>query len=126
MSNGEEIEFRIEVGEAGAADEELDQITRRLLMELKETDVETVELASAGDVPVGVKIAEVITIGAIVMTVLPVVLPKIIDMLQAWITQGKGRTVKFKGKVGKQQFEFEGSPEELRKLLKTLGRGVKK
>jgi hypothetical protein len=101
-------------------------MTRRLLRELKETDVETVELASAGNVPVGAKSAEVITAGAIVMTVLPAVLPKIIDMLQAWITRGKGRTIKFKGKVGKQQIEFEGPPEELQKLLATLGGGMKK
>ena len=27
-------------------------------------------------------------------------------MAQAWITRGKGRTIKFKGKVGKQEIEY--------------------
>ncbi len=36
--------------------------------------------------------------------------------------RGQGRTVKFKGKG----FEFEGSPEELQKLLKQLEKEKKK
>jgi hypothetical protein len=36
--------------------------------------------------------------------------------------RGQGRTVKFKGKG----IDFEGSPEELKKLLATLDMGKKK
>jgi hypothetical protein len=110
-------QFRLEVSAEDESAEEIDEMTRQLVSELKDTDVESVELAKGGSAPQGSKSAELITTGAIVMTLMPAVLPKIIDMVQAWITSGKGRTVKFKGKVGKQQIEFEGPPEELKKLL---------
>jgi hypothetical protein len=54
--------------------------------------------------------------------VLPAVLPSVIALVQAWVMRGQGRTVKFKGKG----IEFEGSPEELKKLLASLDMGKKK
>jgi hypothetical protein len=59
-----------------------------------------------------------VTLASIAIVTLPAVLPKIVEALQAWSLRGQGRTVKFKG----EGIEFEGSPEELRKLLHTLGK----
>ena len=115
------LEFEIEVLDSEASDEELDRITRNLLSELKETDVESANLVSVGTAPEGSK-GDPITIGTIAMTSLPIVLPGVIDMIKDWANRGKGRTVKFKGKG----MEFEGSPEELQKLLASLEKGRKK
>jgi hypothetical protein len=60
--------------------------------------------------------------GAIAIAVLPAAIPSLIALLQAWLLRGQGRTVKFKGKG----IEFEGSPEELQKLLATLDKGKTK
>jgi len=126
MSTTDSTALRLEISAENASTEDIDRMARQLLSELRETDVESAELAHGGPAPSGTKAVDPITIGSIAMTVLPVMLPKVIDMVQAWATRGSGRTVKFKGKIGKQEIEFEGPPEELKKLLETLGEGKKK
>ncbi len=77
-------------------------------------------LARAGAAPEGSKAAEVLTLGAVAVAVLPAVLPKIVEFCQAWALRGQGRTVKFKGKVGGQDIEFEGKAEDLQRVLSML------
>ena len=54
--------------------------------------------------------------------VLPAVIPSVIAVVQAWVARGSGKIVKFKG----NGIEFEGSPEELKKLLEKLEKRRKK
>jgi hypothetical protein len=109
------LEFELEVIDSEATEEELDRMTRNLLSELQETDVESAELVSVGVAPEGSK-GDPITIGTLAMTVMPTVLPGVIDLVRAWVGRREGRTVKFKGRG----IEFEGSPEELLQILDTL------
>jgi hypothetical protein len=118
MNETDQVEFNIEVGAKDATEEELDRLTRHLLTELRGLDVESAELAKSGPIPLGAK-GDPIAIGSIALELLPAVLPSVIGLLQAWITRGQERTVKFKARG----IEFEGSPEEFQKLLETLGRG---
>lgn len=120
-SSEDVLEFEIEIIDSEASEEELDQMTRNLLSELRETDIESVNLVSIGSAPEGSK-GDPITIGTLAMSAMPVVLPGVIDMIKAWVGRGEGRTVKFKGKG----IEFEGSPEELEKILAALDKGKKK
>ncbi len=113
--------LRLEVSAEGASAEDVDQMTRQFLSELRDSEVESISLAPGSTVPSGAKAVDPVATGALVMTVLPAVLPKIIDLVQAWIQRGSGRTVKFRGKVGKQEIEFEGPPEELKMVLAQLG-----
>lgn len=124
MDNSGITQLNIEVSASDATEEELDLMTRQLLSELRETDVESAELAKGGDAPRGTKSGEPVTMGSIVISALPTVLPAVVALVQGWTARGHGRTVKFKGKG----IEFEGSPEELHKLLLTLdlGKGKKK
>ncbi|MCI0610440.1 MAG: toll/interleukin-1 receptor domain-containing protein [Anaerolineae bacterium] len=112
MDSSDPIQLNIEVSASDATEDEIDRMTRQLLLELRGTDVESAELAKGGLAPKGSK-GDAVTIGSIVLDALPGVLPAVIALVQAWSTRGQGRTVKFKSK----EFEFEGSPEELRKLL---------
>ena len=120
-STQDALEFEIEVIASHSTEEDLDRMTRNLLSELQETDVESAELVSIGSAPMGSK-GDPITIGTLAMTVMPAVLPGVIDMIKAWSGRKEGRTVKFKGKG----IEFEGSPEDLEKLLARLAEGKKK
>ena len=122
MDESKTAEFYIEVNAADATEEELDRMTRRLLAELRETDVERAELSRGGSAPRGTKSADLIAMGTIVISALPKVLPDVVSLMQAWTARGQGRTVKFKGKG----IEFEGSPEELHKLLESLEKQKKK
>ena len=120
MTHPELAELNIEISASNATEEDLDRMTRQLLSELRETDVESVELTKAGEAPQGTKSGEAITMGSIAISVLPTVLPAIVGLVQAWAARGQGRLVKFKGKIGNAVVEFEGSPGELQKLLASL------
>ena len=126
MENPELTQLKIEVSASDATEEDIDRMTRHLLSELRETDVESAELAKGGEVPLGAKSGDPVTMGSIVISALPTVLPVVVALVQAWAARGQGRTVKFKGKVGKEVIEFEGSPEEFQKLLVALDKGKKK
>jgi hypothetical protein len=115
------FEFEIRVLAKDATEEELDRITRDLLSEIKRTDVESVSLLSAGQGPHGSK-GDLITIGALTMTALPIVLPGVVDIIKAWIARAPNRTVKFKGRG----IDFEGTPEQLEKVLVALNKQRKK
>jgi len=121
MTESDQVEFNIEVSAQDTSSEDIDRMTRQLLSELRELDIESVELTKGGIAPAGSK-GDPITLGSIAIQVLPAVLPSVIGLVQSWAARGQGRTVKFKGKG----IEFEGSPEEFQKLLATLEKGKKK
>jgi hypothetical protein len=116
MEETDKAELIIEVSATDATDDDIDRMTRHLLSELREMDVESAELAGGGLAPKGTKSVDPVTTGSLVVSILPTVLPTIVGMVQAWAARGPGRTVKFKGKVGREIIEFEGSAEELQKL----------
>lgn len=126
MNVSESIQFNITVNNAEGTDDELDRLTRQLLRDLKDLDVESVKLATGGNAPEGIKGTEVITAGTIALAVLPNMLPKVLEFLQSWSLQGKGRTIKFKGKIANQQIDFEGSFAEMEKLVEMLEKKQKK
>ena len=121
MEETENAEFEVQISVPDATDEELDRLTRQLLSEIKETDIESAELGKGRVIPDGAK-GDPITIGTILLAAVPAAMPKVIDLVQAWSMRGSNRTVKFKG----MGIEFEGSPEELNKLLAKLEKGKKK
>jgi hypothetical protein len=126
MDNPQPTGLKLEISASDATIEDIDQMTRQLLSELRELDVESAELAKGEPAPTGTKAIDPVTIGSIAIAVLPTALPKVIDAIQAWASRGSNRTVKFKGKVGGQAIEFEGSAEDLQKVLTKLSEGKKK
>ncbi len=118
------IQLNLQVSALDATDEDIDQMTRQLLSELREADVESAELTRGKRAPAGSK-GDPVTIGSIAVLVLPAVLPKIVELVQSWAQRGGGRSVKFKGKVGEQDVEFEGAAEDLQKLVGSLQKGNK-
>lgn len=111
----EPLEFSLEVQLVDKPEEELDGATRQLLSELKEMEIESARLENNGITPPGAK-GDPITVGTIALVVLPAVLPKVIELVQSWSLRGPGRAVKFKGRG----IEFEGSADELKRILDIL------
>jgi hypothetical protein len=120
MADSDITKILLQISAQDATIDDIDQMTRQLLRELRETEAESVELMREGTAPEGTKSADPVTTGAIVMAVMPNVLPKLIDVVQAWVMRGSGRMVKFKGKVSGQEIEFEGSAEDLQKIIASL------
>ena len=114
------VVLTVRVGLDDGDDEELDRLTRLLLGELREQEVESADLIVSGAAEAGTKAADPVTIGAIALAVLPTVVPKIVEFLQQWSSRRSGRTVKFKGRLGGEEIEFEGSQEDLQRILATL------
>jgi hypothetical protein len=117
MVDQDAFQLMVQIELDDSDDEELDVLARQLAGELGEQDVESVALARSGAAPRGTKAVEALTLGAVAVAVLPAVLPKIVEFCQAWALRGQGRTVKFKGKVGGQDIEFEGKAEDLQRIL---------
>ena len=120
MDNSQLTRLQLEVSITDGTVEDLDQLTRQLLSELKEMDVESAQLVEAGLAPDGSKAVDPVTIGSVAIAVLPAFLPKIVEAVQAWALRGANRAVKFKGRVGRQAIEFEGSAEDLQRVLAQL------
>jgi hypothetical protein len=120
MTNEQPAELTIQLGLDDGDVEEVDRLTRQLLGELRGYEVESADLVVSGKAAEGAKAADPITIGAIALAALPSVLPKIVELLQSWISRGPGRTIKFKGKVGDQEIEFEGTPRDFQQMVSSL------
>ena len=118
MDSSGPIQLNIEISASDATEDELDRMTRHLLHELRDLDVESAQLARGGPAPVGSK-GDALTMGTIVLEVLPAILPSVLSLVQAWVARGQGRYVKFKG----MGIEFEGSSQELQKILEMLSKG---
>ena len=124
MNNQSIAQLDLQITVADASEDELDALTRQLLSELRDLDVESVELGQGEAAPEGTKAVDPITIGALAIAVLPNFLPKIMEFIQAWALRGQGRAIKFKGTVAGQAIEFEGPANELQKLIATLSKSA--
>ncbi len=113
------IELVLSISEPEADAERLDFAARRLLQELRQLPLESAALASEATLPAGAKGLDPVT-GAIVVTVLPSLLPQLTEFLQTWVLQGRGRQIKFKGKIRGHLVDYEGSLAELKELLALL------
>ncbi len=105
--------------------EQVDRTTRQLRDEIRELDVESVELLPAGSVPDGAKGVEVFTLGGLALSVLPPLVPKLVEFLQSWALRGESRKIKIKTQVGDRSVEVEYSPQatspaELQTLVESL------
>jgi len=114
------LALNLEVSAADVSADELDLLARGLLNELRDLDLESAELARGEAAPEGTKAVDPVTIGSIAVVVLPGLLPKLVEFIQAWALRGQGRTVKLKGKIGGQTIQFEGTSGELQKLIAAL------
>lgn len=122
------LQINLAIYSPESTDEEIDIWTRQLLLKLRELDVEFAGLTFLDNVIEGEKGVGIdpMFAEAIALVVLPTMLPKILEFLQAWSLQSKGRTIKFKGKMSGQNIEFEGSFAEMEKLIAMLEKGQKK
>jgi hypothetical protein len=124
-SKGKHVSLTLHIDAADADAEELDRLTRHLRAEIRELDVESVEFIREDTLPQGAKSAEAVTLGALAVAVLPGVVPKLVELLQAWSMRSESRAVKIKTQVGDRSLDVEYSPAtmsqaELRSLVDML------
>lgn len=88
--------------------EQLEQLTLQLNEELRELDVDKVDLVRKGDAPVGAK-GDVMTWGSVLVTLAPEILPSVINTIRSWITTHGGRSIRIK--LGDDVLELKGIPD---------------
>ena len=103
-----EIHLRLAFSEAGADDEQLDELTTRLLRDLGELGADSVERAKGEAPPASTK-GDPFTWGALALAAAPAFLPKLLEFLQAWSLRGESRKIKIKTSAG---LEVEFTPEK--------------
>ena len=123
-TKAEQFLLHLDMGEILDLDQ-LDKLTRQLQSEILEEGFETVDLVTANEVPHGAKSADAVTWGMLAVSVLPTVLPKLIEFLQSWTMRAESRKVKVRSQMGEQSIELEYSPttisnQELKDLVAML------
>ncbi len=68
----------------------------------------------------GAKAGEAVTVGALALSVLPAVLPKLLEFLQAWVLRTKSRSVKVKADLGGRIVEVECSGDMSQNEIKAV------
>jgi len=104
--------------------EKLSQLTGYLRSELEDMDIESVTDVRDQAVPSGAKVVDPLTAGALIVAVLPTVLPKVMEFLQAWSLRGEGHTMKIKAQRGDRSVEVEYpikmAPDEAKKHIEMV------
>lgn len=115
MDNSELTQVNLTVSANGATEEDVDNMTRQLLSELRELDIDSAELVKGESAPMGTK-GDPITIGSIALAVLPNTLPSVVALVQDWMARREGRMVEFQG----GGMTFKGPPEAFQQALATF------
>jgi hypothetical protein len=120
--------LQVDLGQE-ADEERVDRATRQLRTELMELDIETVDFLKSGESPDGTKSVEAVTIGSLAVVLLPIVIPKLLEFLQAWTLRGENRKVIMKTQAGDRLIELEYmpsalTPDELQRLIQTMIAGL--
>ncbi len=101
--------------------DKLSQLTGYLRSELDDLDIESVTDVRDQAIPLGAKVVDPLTAGALIVVVLQAALPKVMEFLQAWTLRGEGQAVKIKAQLGNQSVEVEYpmkmAPDEARKHI---------
>jgi len=115
----ENIELTVLVGHRDADPDELDRATRRLRSELQELPIESASLVPA-DTPAGAKAGDAVTLGALAISLAPVVMPAFVEFLKSWMARKEGRTVALERKGIVIEIKAPLSAAAIAKLVEQL------
>jgi len=106
------------IGVSEADEEDLAVLTQRLCNELSELDLDSVKIASAGEVPAGAKAGDPFTWGQLLLTLAASggVLTTLINVLQSWVCRQE--RCRLTMEIGEDKLEIQGiSSQEEQRLI---------
>ena len=109
----ESLNLTIQVGGADANADEIDEMTRQLLSEIRDLEIESADLAPGDAAPAGTKAVGAIELGALAVKVLPAVAKRLTDFLQSWAERTSNRVVKINTQIGDRKIEVEYNPKDV-------------
>ncbi len=103
-----DIQLDLRISEAGTDAEWVDGLTTRIMRDLRDLGVDSVQRVAGKAAPEGAK-GDPFTLGALALIAVPALLPKLVDFLQAWSLRGESRKVTIKTPAG---LEVEFTPDK--------------
>jgi hypothetical protein len=101
MSTAEPLSLQVRIDPGPGADaREIEEGTRSLRREIAGLPVESVDFVSGGPAPAGTRSPEIVVAGSLLVAILPNLLPKLIEVINGWITHGRDRDVEITIKKG--------------------------
>lgn len=101
MSSAERLSLQVRIASRPGADaREIEETTRSLRREIAGLPVDSVDLASGRSAPAGTRSPEMVVAGSLLVAILPSLLPKLIEVINGWITHGRDREVEITVKKG--------------------------
>lgn len=126
--NEVQLALQIENGQGEFDADELNQLALTLMRSLEDVGVESATLRREKERLEGAK-GDSITIGVLLVAVLPTVLPKVIQFLQMWVMRNNEHVIKVKVQQEDRSVEVEFSenipPEKLQQRLEIIKQIVK-
>lgn len=86
-----EISVGLAIYEPEADEERVDRLRRLLQEELREAGIATTQVAASASTPAGAKSGEVLSIGALAVSLAPIAVPQLVELIQSWVTSGERR-----------------------------------
>ena len=121
------IQLMLLVRPEGEDSDDIDLATRRLRSELQDLPIESVSLAPAGALPPGAKAGDPVALGALTLSLAPIVIPAFLEFLKSWMGRKEGRSVVIRRTIGDASTEIEikspVSEAGLSALVEQLSRG---
>ncbi len=102
------IKLSLVIDVIGADAEETDELANHLRSDLLDLGAESVDRVSGGTPPEGAR-GDPLLLGALVLAVVPALLPKIVEFLQGWALRSRDRKIRIKTPDG---LEVEFSSEK--------------
>ncbi len=111
------IDFTVRVDSEDPDDELVDELTRQLLREVRDCDIESA--------PPGAKSAGGFELGALAVSVLPNAVKQLVEFLFSWVKRGSDRVVKVSTQIGDRRFDVEYNPktmsnDDLKRLVEDI------
>jgi hypothetical protein len=101
--------------------EDLFRATQNIFDAMRDQDfIQTVKRSSTGVIEAHAKGGEELAVNTLAVTIIPALIPKLVEFVSNWIKARPTHAVKFKGQIAGQMIEFEGSVADLQTLLKTI------
>jgi len=119
------MKLLIQIDQYGLDPEEIDRIAYQLCSEIREYDVESVDLIRGEPTRQGAKSLDAVALGGLMVVVSPILLTKFLEFLHAWALRREGRTVKIKiqtedGTMLEVDVPSSMSPTEIKSRISTI------
>jgi hypothetical protein len=116
------INLQVSLG-PDASRERLDLDTRQLKNELRIRDYGVDDVLATA--PQGTRVVDPITLGVLMLTILPAAIPPLIKLIQDWATRAEGREVEIelhspKGRSARIKVSGNVSAEKIDELIETM------